>query len=785
MVYLFYTILEVYTNFETFSEKEVFSLKRKNTDELNDENVEVSEKKKNTRIRALFYLAFITSLVYITWRIFFTVPTTHGLISTIIGIALVVAEAVACVEMYAHFKNMVQRKEPEKPVIPNHMYPNIDVFVATHSEPVDVVYKTVNGCCNMDYPDKSKVHIFICDDTDRKEMKELADEFGVGYLGLSDNKDAKAGNLNNAISKTTSPLIATFDADMIPTSEFLMETTPYFALPLMKKNQEGEWVEKEEKEIDENEKVGFIQTPQSFYNADLFQSNLRAQRNVPNEQDYFFKDINVGRNRTNSAIYAGSNTLISRQALEDVGGITTGTITEDFATGIRIQEKGYLSYAIKTICAHGLAPNDFKSLIKQRQRWGRGCVQSLRSFKFLFSKLPIAAKFSYLTSYLYWWTFLRRFIFIVAPLLASVFGIIVVECSLWEILIIWLPSYILYARSLRVLSSNIRTPKWSNITDTIIFPYLIIPIIAETFGITKKKFEVTAKKPPRTNTTMWYYGIPHMILFIATLFGLVFCIYNIITQGIFGYIIFVFWLSVNSYFLFMATLFMMGYVNYRDNERFYSKIKSKIATKNGTYECKTMDISENGIAFLLDYPVFVSLNEKVEIELRHKNHKTKVKADIIHVTSIKDKWKYSFKVDLSDSQVKRDYFQVVYDRDHTLPTEIKSNLVNDVISAVKRKTFIITSQRHLPRMVVDYETETIEKTKVTIVDYNYNYMLVKSLGNIKKKIEVLVEGQKLSLKSNGDIQKQQGFTLYEVDDWENVAGNSEVQKALLHNYARA
>ena len=40
--------------------------------------------------------------------------------------------------------------------------------------------------------------------------------------------------------------------------------------------------------------------------------------------------INVGRNNANAPIYAGSNTLISREALEAVGGIATGTITEDF-----------------------------------------------------------------------------------------------------------------------------------------------------------------------------------------------------------------------------------------------------------------------------------------------------------------------------------------------------------------------------------------------------------------------------------------------------------------------
>ena len=83
-----------------------------------------------------------------------------------------------------------------------------------------------------------------------------------------------------------------------------------------------------------------FKTPQSFYNPDLFQFNFYSEKRIPNEQDFFFREINVGRNRANAPIYAGSNTLISREALDEVGGIATGTITEDFETGIKIQAKG-------------------------------------------------------------------------------------------------------------------------------------------------------------------------------------------------------------------------------------------------------------------------------------------------------------------------------------------------------------------------------------------------------------------------------------------------------------
>ncbi|MES0857876.1 glycosyltransferase, partial [Geobacillus sp. G4] len=81
--------------------------------------------------------------------------------------------------------------------------------------------------------------------------------------------------LNNALSKTSSPLIATFDADMIPQHTFLMKTVPYFLLSTFIE-EKGRWRLRREDEIDKKFKLGLVQTPQSFYNPDLFQFNLYA-----------------------------------------------------------------------------------------------------------------------------------------------------------------------------------------------------------------------------------------------------------------------------------------------------------------------------------------------------------------------------------------------------------------------------------------------------------------------------------------------------------------------------
>ena len=462
---------------------------------------------KAIRNRAWLFFNIGWTVVYLLWRTFRTVPLHDGIVSAVAGISLLVVEIFGMFEAFVHYFNMHKIENHEIPVVPPEEYPDIDVLIATYNEPPELLYKTVNGCVHMEYPDKNKVHIYICDDGNRSEMKELAQKMGVGYLNREDHKGAKAGNLNHAMSVTSSPLIATFDADMIPRREFLMVTAAYFV------DQEIKNRELEEKD---RIKIGFIQTPQSFYNPDLFQFNLFSESTIPNEQDYFYKDVQVSRNKSNSVIYGGSNTLISREALNDVGGFYTKSITEDFATGMLIQGKGYKCLAINHVLASGLSPTDLKSLINQRVRWGRGCIQTGRKMHLIFNlKLKFKQKINYLASVWYWYASWKRLIYIMSPILFATFGVMVVKCTLMEVLIFWLPMYISSNISLKMMSRNIRTTKWTNLYETIIFPFMLIPTLLETFCISMKKFKVT-KKERKQEERNWPYAIPHAILVVLS-----------------------------------------------------------------------------------------------------------------------------------------------------------------------------------------------------------------------------------------------------------------------------
>lgn len=747
----------------------------------------MKDSKKYKKLVIIIAIIFLT--IYLSWRIFFTLPYGYGIVSMACGILMLICEVLAGVETASHLITTMKIEEPELPRIPDEMFPEVDVFIATHNEPVEVLYKTANGCKYMKYPDKNKVHIWLCDDGNRSQVKELAEKMNVGYLGLANNKLAKAGNLNNALSKTKGELIATFDADMIPTRDFLIKTVPYFYLPVMKKNETGEWIKRSADEIDPKYKIGFIQTPQSFYNPDLFQYNLYAEDRIPNEQDYFFREINVSRNRTNSPIYAGSNTLISREALELVGGIATGTITEDFETGLHIQEEGYTCYATSTVLAHGLAPDTIESLIKQRERWGRGCVFSLRRSHVLFDKkIPFKSRLSYFACELYWWSFFRRFVFMLAPILFMIFNVPVIICTPIQMLLFWLPCYLTSYIAMRQSSSDIRNAKWSNVFDTVLFPYLMLPIMFEALGFKKRDFHVTEKKRTVNTESDLIMALPHMMLSLLSVAAIFRSIGQVVEYESFGPLIVLFWLCVNLYALILACFFMVGRTNKRMTERYYVEIPAEINIDGNYVYCCTNDISEGGMSLVMDNCIDIAVSGIYSITLRTHHYEAEIKAKLVCFREKNNQFIYSFKIEEIDEYNRGEYYQMVYDRHPSLPDSIASHdsFFYDIKENIdRRKPANQTNKQRRRNIRIPVEKFLdCECGKAYIVDYNFRYFVLAPEKVPESKygdsLKVFPISERKDVFFDGEYKRtfNNGWKLYFIKNHREIAFNSSLDDVI-------
>ncbi|MDR1574330.1 MAG: glycosyltransferase [Clostridiales Family XIII bacterium] len=744
---------------------------------------------KDTTKKSLQKLLFISSTfistIYIVWRAAFSLPMSFGPAAIVFGLLLLIAEAVAVLELALEFWHHMKSVDPELPDIPDAWYPDVDVLIATHNESPALLYKTVNACACLRYPDKSKVHIYLCDDTNRKEVAALADSFAVGYFGLTGNEHAKAGNLNNALRQTASPLVLTLDADMIPKSDFLLRTVPYFFLPKMKKTEAGVWTPRTDDACDKAEKIGFIQTPQSFYNPDLFQYNLYSERNVPNEQDFFFREVNVGRNATNSALYAGSNTLIAREALQAVGNIATDSITEDFETGIKIQAAGYRTYAISETLAQGLAPTSIQSLINQRVRWARGCIQSLRNVRLLTHKLlPISTKLGYVATFLYWWTFFRRFVYILSPVLFALFNLRVVDSTFLQIAAFWLPHYALQTAAIGALSDKIRNQHWSNIIDTILFPYMSGPVIMETFGVRQTKFVVT-KKDGRTakGLSLRLYATPHILMLVICLISVAVCVLRIIMSGAFYDAVILFWLVINIKNLFFAVCFMLGRPNFRMAERFDANLSAEIECAGRVLRGETCDVSETGLSVALDRPVYVSYDETFLVRLQDREYRCEMRGELTHVIRQEKRWKYCVRITAMDEVDRRAYMQMVFDRDHSLPKTMTPSvgLYDDfAVNINKRGAPLRQSMRRLPRISVNRPPEGAANGEM-LMDFNYRYVTLrlKSLMDADDNKEIALGfGLTARLRKAHAPDAAGSEVLYSVENWRELIADPAFDRLL-------
>lgn len=632
-------------------------------DDVIQNEASVKQKRYMLVSRIVLILASLATLIYLFWRIMYSLPLKYGVIASSASIILLIVELLGFAESMVMYQNLMNMKNHPLPHIGEEEYPEVDLFIATYNEPVDLLRRTVNGCKHIRYPDPEKVHIWICDDNRRKEMRELAEEMGAGYFDRPDNSGAKAGNLNAALARTNAPYVVTFDADMIPKSDFLYKTIPYF-IDFEKRNS--------------GLHLGLLQTPQCFYDPDVFQHALYSEKRAPNEQDFFYRTIEVSKTGSNSVIYGGSNTVIARKALQKIGGFYTGSITEDFATGLMIESAGFVSLAISEPLASGQTPHLYKDHIKQRVRWGRGVIATAKQLKIFTRKgLDLSQKINYWSSVIYWYSPIKNLIYILSPLLFAAFAVPVIACNWLELAVFWLPMYILQDICLRFVSKNAISLKWSGIYETSVMPHLLIPVIKETFGVSLTSFKVTDKSAKKERREKDLRSMmPFIILCVLSVIGILRVIWLFGFKHIVSMLVILFWLIRNLYFLVMALFLIDG----RDSDAEVVRVKDAESVqvtvahgkdKGRTYEGVTTLMTEHKLRVYLDEGEDLTTGIPVDVVIQTPLYRAELSGAVsnVHVSKQGNTRTQTIEIlDFHDTWY--DYLCILYDRVPTLPQSL-------------------------------------------------------------------------------------------------------------------
>lgn len=454
--------------------------------------------------RLVIGILLVLSIRYIFWRSLSTLNLADPL-NGVFSLGLFLLEMLVLTSTSIQLCLMLnikdRRQEAERnsiAVIEGKFTPSVDIFVPTYNEPSFILRRTIIGCQALDYSNKT---IYLLDDTRRPEMEALATELGCEYITRPDNRHAKAGNLNHALKKTNGELIVIFDADFIPTTNFLQRTVGFF----------------------QDEIIALVQTPQSFYNADPIAYNLGLENIVTPDEEIFYRQIQPIKDGAGSVVCAGTSFVIRRSALQETGGFATESLSEDYFTGINLSAKGYRLVYLNEKLSAGLAAENIAAHATQRLRWARGTLQAffIKSNPLTIRGLSPIQRLAHCEGLLNWFAVISRIGFLMMPLAYSFLGVIPIRATLEEILYYFLPFYLVQLTAFSWLNHRSRSAILSEVYSlALVFP-LALTVIQVMLNPFSKGFKVTPKGTTNNRYTFnWGLAFPLITLFIATAISL-------------------------------------------------------------------------------------------------------------------------------------------------------------------------------------------------------------------------------------------------------------------------
>lgn len=463
------------------------------------------------------------------------------------------------------------QERPDRPV-------GIDVFIATYNEDVELVRLSIQDAKKMKYPyDDVPVKIYVLDDgrrdgrdPNKQNMKEVAEQEGVGFLIREHNEGYKAGNLKNGLQHTNGDLFVILDADTRPLPDFLVNTSGYFRNP----------------------KLAWVQTPQWFYDTTeaqplsaVIKSRLKlSSKYLTKPIDFLFGKIEVNedifgndprlfydvilrkRNFYNAAFCCGAGSFHRREAVMSLA-------LKDFAeglkkkykeisaeyenTGSRVEQKKALlseqqiipfkfhaSEDIYTsIMLHAdrenrwesvqhpdieckmLSTQDLDSWVKQHQRYAEGSLDIAFKDNPIFKKgLTIGQKICYFNTIWSYFAPLWIIIFLLSPVAFFFTLQLPVQAYSFDFFKHFLPFQIMNTITITLGCWGIATKRGDQYYISS-FWFMLLSLISVIRG-KKVKFNVTPKD--KANAKNIQHILPHMVIIGLSLIGIT---YNVVLLG--------------------------------------------------------------------------------------------------------------------------------------------------------------------------------------------------------------------------------------------------------------
>lgn len=566
--------------------------------------------------RFLFILlsAYLTAR-YMLWRTFETLIFTNPL--DFVGMAaLYFAEAYSItVHLLGLFVNLWPVDRPPVPLPEDRSrWPTVDIFIPTYSEDEDIVRVTATAATQIDYP-KEKVRIYILDDggtlakrRDPRQMDkawkrhyklmEIARELGVQYLTRETNKHAKAGNINHAMDFSTGELILFLDCDHIPTHDILQRTTGYFLA---------------------DPKLFLVQTPHFFANAAPAERSMGQGRPVPDESEMFYRVIQPGLDAWNASYFCGSAALMRRRCLEEIGGLSGASITEDAETAFELHRLGYNSVYVNRPMVCGLSAESYSDYMLQHTRWAQGMVQIFLLHNPILGRgLTFAQRLCYLNCFLFWFFGLARLTYFLAPAAFLIFGMSIYHASGPQVLAYAAPFVLSTFVVSGFLFGGTRRALFSEIYESVQSAFLAPAVIDTLRHPHKPTFKVTPKGMGQQEDRLSTLSFAFFAVLVVNLAAAAFGLWRFWHQPDYRDVVAItlFWSLYNIYLTVVSLGALWEKKQIRKHHRFYVEgtVEVTFPRLQRTVTAKLTDLSLTGMGFEVALAEDVKNRERIEVQ---------------------------------------------------------------------------------------------------------------------------------------------------------------------------
>ncbi|HET9148572.1 MAG TPA: glycosyltransferase family 2 protein, partial [Acetobacteraceae bacterium] len=437
-------------------------------------------------------LTMFLTIRYLGWRIGDTLPWGFGALDLTLGLILLLAELHGIItSLMGQIINVLPlERTAQGSGLTLSRYPTVDVLIPTLDEDPALVETTLIAATQFEYP-ASRYRVCILDDggTEAKlarpgaagraareraaALRRIAKTYGATYLSRPANFHAKAGNINHALSLTEGELVLILDCDHVPAADFLTRTVRFF---------------------EHDPKLFVVQTPHNFVTPDPIERNLSTFEIMPTENELFYEVMQPGLDFWGASFFCGSAALLRRSVLEELGGMSYESITEDAETTLKAMRAGYRTAFYNRPMVSGLQPETFAGFILQRMRWAQGMVQI-----FLLDNVWRKPGLSFMqrvlfTNFAFYWLFpIARLILLIMPPLFLVFGFNIAATTPRQLLLYGLPYYAAAVLNSQYFYGRVRWPFISQIYETAQAVFLAAGMVFVLFRPRTPTFRVTPK----------------------------------------------------------------------------------------------------------------------------------------------------------------------------------------------------------------------------------------------------------------------------------------------------